>query len=74
LTSESVFVVTATPTGESGRQPEGILTIKVKKVVEDPEDCDKKDEEDNGPKLTFLDLCDFCDPTAFLDKLPAGLG
>jgi hypothetical protein len=74
LTSESVFVVTATPTGEPGRQPEGILTIKVKKVVEDPEDCDKKDEDDNRPKLKLLDLCDLCDATAFLHKRPAGLG
>ena len=74
LKGESVFLVTAAPTGEPGLQPEGILTIKVKKVVEDPKDCEDdeedKDEEDNLDESHDLGNCDVdvCDGTEFLHR------
>lgn len=52
IQGQGVFLLTTT-------QPGGLFEIKVKKVVEDPEDCEKKKEEPASPPGKF-EWCDLC--------------
>jgi hypothetical protein len=53
---ESVFLITATRTAESGPQLDSTLTIQVTKVVDDPEECTTEDEETQDP-CPLGDIC-----------------
>jgi hypothetical protein len=68
LEGDSTFLLTVT--GGEGALPEGILTIRVKDVVDSADECDEEEEEEPAdPGDLCLEICDSSSYYRFGDQL-----